>query len=59
MSHNSFFAKFLRFIGIVLMVWMYLNAPPPPVPGSSGKDSVMVRHDSGASAAPSRFFPSR
>jgi YidC/Oxa1 family membrane protein insertase len=34
-------------IGIVLMVWMYLNAPPPPPPsGASARDSIAVRHDS-------------
>jgi len=32
-------------IGLVLMVWMYVNAPPPPAPGSVGKDSVALRRD--------------
>jgi YidC/Oxa1 family membrane protein insertase len=39
-------------IGLVLMVWMYVNAPPPPAPGTAGRDSVAVRHDSTAQRAP-------
>src|SRR5689334_807665 len=27
-------------IGLVLMVWMYFNAPPPPPPGQAAKDSI-------------------
>jgi YidC/Oxa1 family membrane protein insertase len=30
-------------IGLVLMVWLYMNAPPPPKPGTT-QDSLAVHH---------------
>jgi YidC/Oxa1 family membrane protein insertase len=52
MDRNTFIGFVL--IGIVLMVWIYMNAPPPQKPGQ-GQDSVVVHHapvDTTRAAAP-------
>lgn len=39
-------------IGLVLMVWMYFNAPPPPPPGQTGKDTLITQGQKRAEKTP-------
>ena len=39
-------------IGLVLMVWMYMNAPPPPKPGAQQDTTAAVAGKTGGKEAP-------
>jgi YidC/Oxa1 family membrane protein insertase len=57
MDRNTFIGFIL--IGLVLMVWLYMSAPPPQKPGT-GQDSVVIHHaavDSSHAAAAAKVVP--
>ncbi len=44
-------------IGLVLMVWMYLNAPPPPQPGTGADSTAVTAQRTPAAPAPGSAAP--